>query len=204
MNVTKKQPTRTLQYKTVIAVIAVHILSLFVIFSVFNTLPRDDRIDALDGTIIELKKSIAMEDTITGSVVQLSRLAQKSGYELAVGDIIKDHRSAMSSIKTNLAVLQQAGNETSRHNIMVYVIIVLGVQGLLLVLYFSRVTGAVSLTVNVISRQIDDILAGKEVTYEDNEEIVEFTEFYDKFKIFLNTRAADSAKKLTKIKKKNT
>ncbi len=199
MNVTEKQPARTLQYKTVIAVIAVHILSLFVIFSVFNTLPPDDRIAALGGTIIELKKSIAMEETITGSVVQLSRLAQKSGYELAVGDIIKDHRSAMSSIKTNLAVLQQAGNETSRHNIMVYVIIVLGVQGLLLVLYFSRVARSSSYTLGIISRQIDDILAGKDADITNDETIIEYRELYEKVRDLPATFAAHNKN----LKKRN-
>lgn len=76
-------------------------------------------------------------------MVELSNLARKSGYELVLNDIIRDHRNAISGMKSRLSELKKAGNK-NEGRVMVYVIIIFVVQGALLLLSLFRTARAPS------------------------------------------------------------
>jgi len=188
MNKEKNKNGLDFPNRIALAVIAVHIVSITAISILFRTLPEDNRFAVLNDTIIELETCVALENTIINSMKELSNLASKSGYELALNDIIKDHKNSISIIRDKLPLLKkvkESGQEKSGHKIIVYAIIILAIQGILLLLYLSRINRAALFTVSLISRQINDIITGGKPDPVEKNNIVEFRELYDRFSILL-------------------
>lgn len=195
MNSTEKKITSTLQQKTAFAVIAVHLISIAVIFLALGAFSRREGARDIRATVEKLEKSVSTEKSIVDAVARLSDLARESGYELAVDDIIKDHRAAMTAVKGNLAVLKDLEREKTGGNVLIYAVIVVAVQGVLLLLFLLKLNRSASFTLRLIARQIDNALAGEKIDRNGEDSVIELRGLYDSFGELLNRIEEQSTKK---------
>lgn len=195
MNSTEKKITATLQQKTAFAVITVHLISIAVIFLALGAFSRREGARDIRATVEKLEKSVSTEKSIVDAVARLSDLARESGYELAVDDIIKDHRAAMTAVKGNLAVLKDLEREKTGGNVLIYAVIVVAVQGVLLLLFLLKLNRSASFTLRLIARQIDNALAGEKIDRNGEDSVIELRGLYDSFGELLNRIEEQSTKK---------
>ncbi len=195
MNSTEKKITSTLQQKTAFAVIAVHLISIAVIFLALGAFSRREGARDIRATVEKLEKSVSTEKSIVDAVARLSDLARESGYELAVDDIIKDHRAAMTAVKGNLAVLKDLEREKTGGNVLIYAVIVVAVQGVLLLLFLLKLNRSASFTLRLIARQIDNALVGEKIDRNGEDSVIELRGLYDSFGELLNRIEEQSTKK---------
>ncbi|MBN1533805.1 MAG: hypothetical protein JXA20_14135 [Spirochaetes bacterium] len=181
MNKKREQSAGAFQGKIAFIVIAVHLLSLAVLISLMGILKSDDAAAPLDTAIANLEKSVSMEKAITDSVVQLSGLARKSGYELAVDEVIGDHRRIMGEVRRNLTVLKETRTRNDDSPMKIAVIAVMVIQGSLLAFILYLLFRRVTVPIQVMSQHIDDIMAGKKPDIWDMKRIVVFRDFYYRF-----------------------
>ncbi len=186
MNQTRKKPANSFQRKTLFVIFLSHFITIAVIIAMTAALPRPAEMTALNGIISEIERSSSREKEITGAIIKLSRLAGRSGYELAVQDMIRNHDASMAALSKNASILKTMEKRNYNHTFLIAIIAAVGAQGLFLLIYISWVTGRVSRQVSLMSWQIDDIMAGKktEPLYMGKNGVLR--ELYDKFSRLMN------------------
>lgn len=171
----------TLRIKTAVALIAVHFLTIAVVISSAQYSQENQHFHALDETINDLEKTLGREKSIVSSVVELSKLARKSGYELSVHDVIKDHGEDMREIHKNLTILKKIKEQRDIEAPLYFVITSIVIQGSILLLYFLWLLTRLLKPIRFMTRQIDDVMAYKKVVFGNIKKPREMNDFYYKF-----------------------
>ena len=93
--------------------------------------------------------------------MKVSDLARESGYELAVNDVIRDHAESMKEVKKNLEGLRMVRPADQDKIFPAVFIAVFVMQGMFILAYLIMRMNRISGSITVMSRQIDDAMAGK-------------------------------------------
>lgn len=202
MNSREKGNGFSSQWKAVLVVVALHCITIIVILAALWPASRRDETRIFLDTVGRLEKSVSMELAFTDSVARLSRLARKSGYELAVDDIIRDHTTSMSTVKENLAVLKNIGKKRTGVGFLLGIAIIVALQGLALSLYLVRLHRSAAFTIDLMERRIDDAAAGRKREPTERGKVVELRELYEKLEQLIDRAGSSGLREAAAGKKR--
>ncbi|MBN1532163.1 MAG: hypothetical protein JXA20_05835 [Spirochaetes bacterium] len=177
----RKGITFTIRTRVAAVVVAVNAVSIAMLVAASVFQARTEGFAALEATIEGLERAVSRQEAIASSVTEISRLARRSGYELSVSDIVKDHRRSMCDIRSGLAALRGFRETRSVALPLSLVIAAVAAQCAALLLYLVWFLGRVLAPIRLMSRQIDDVMANRRVVLDDARRPGELRVFYYKF-----------------------
>jgi len=202
MNNSEMKPLEALKIKTAIFVICIYSLSAAAIYSSAVSRQNTAYVKDFKNSIELLEKSVAKQKAIADAAVKMSELAKKSGYELAVNDVIKDHAESMNALKMNLENLVKFENSNNPSNSYRTVLKVIIINMLVMLACLFFILGRLSRVIGYMSGQIDSVIRGGSAELKSPKFAGQLRPFYEKFCGLLNYAEGKHGGKADKNKPK--
>ena len=168
---------RRLQLKTTFSVICITTIAFLVLIA-FVSMNATNNNREIKSTITELNRAVEAEDSTVKSFLLNSKNSNIS-RESYRNKIAEDHDRLVNAMMHNIELL----NKFVRQNLQLitFIIVLVMVLGIILYFYLIQITHRIAGPIYVISRYVDDIIAGNEPEFRDLREKDEFKEFHDSF-----------------------
>ncbi|MBN1534427.1 MAG: hypothetical protein JXA20_17265 [Spirochaetes bacterium] len=194
MNSKEQKISMTLRRRVVIVTAAIHVIALACVTASLTCHFRGAGGEDMGQISERLESAVSKEELIVVSVMEFSKLAKESGYELAVDDIIRDHRRSIASIKEDLRSLRSGDDRARPSTLVPAILAILVLEGLLLIGCLFVLLGRLLAPMELMAEHIDDLMAGKRPGIDSGRIPKMFRGYYGKFVEFVRSVEAERVK----------
>ena len=180
----KKLINKKFQLRTTFSILGLKYLVFTVIIAAVSiNMASNNR--KLTATVERQKNIVATQDNIFKALLSFSRERTWESLKISTGEVAKDIERNRNLLSKNI----EAISEISDNNyLLLYVIIgFLIIQGFVLYVVLIRKTHRISGPIYIMSRHMEDIIAGREPEMRSLREKDEFRDFYDLFRKMVET-----------------
>ena len=142
----------------------------------------------MNGSVADMKGVIETENNIVMAFIEYSKSQGGNDVSLINDKVKKDHDSSMILITKSIRYVENylhQMNEAAKKSIQLLTIVFGIILVFIIMLIYSilKISHRVAGPMYVMSKHMDDLLEGKDVSFRDLRKGDEFQEFYEKFKL---------------------